>query len=431
MDTEETSHTEEMEKTSDSPPHNDFAAEDSSFESSSETETSVVATPPHSAAVKAETPFSSPTKTTSEPSTPPRKSVVSVKNIESINASVPNTPNASPSRTQSGEMTSGGSKVDESIEVRPPVSSTADVKVSPKSLAVVSSISATLPKTQNDVPVCDASLSEEDFDLSKVKDEPLDDQELPNDVDVIKIPKPSVVSQSTSSAASAPASAVVNRIRRQFELFEETQPLRKVKPDSKCRTVNITENVTLSLVNQSAPSEPPKPRPPTAVVKQKPAKAVPSAVPLVIPATAAIFVNTSTTTPSTSRLNYNNSAPNDINILRAKVTTPTALPVSNSVVTVNRPNTKVQPRVVNQVLQTNGMLCVSTKPAVTVTPSRSSSKVSDSYNDFFNKVMNESLTEVSIAAPKSLFVPSIHLHRPPSGALRNLVGEELSSEFII
>lgn len=393
-DGKETNISEEMDKTSDSPPH-DLAAEDSSFESSSEAETSAAVTPPHSSTMKTEKPSSSPTKTISEPSTPPRK-LVSVKNIESINASVPNTPNASPTSVQAAEVTSGGTKVDDSKEVSPSVSATAIAAVASKSPSVVAPAVVTLPRTQNDVFVSDFSPSE-DFDLNKVKDEPLESEE-PMNVDVINIPESPIMNHLASSTPSILAPALVNKVKRPFELIEDTQPVKKMKVDPKCRTVNITENVTLSLVNQSPPPGPPKPRPSAPVVKQRPTKAVPMAVPLVIPTTAAVVVNTSTIAPPTSRLIYSNSSPNDINMLRSKVTAPTVLPVSGSVVAVNRPNTKIQPRVVNNVLQTNGMLCVSTKPAVTVTPSRSSSKVSDSFNDFFNKVMNESLAEVSIGA---------------------------------
>lgn len=101
--------TEEVEETLDSPPHVDNAAEDSSFESSSEAETSVApadVTPPHSSVIKTETP-SSPPQTSCEPPTSSRK-LVSVKNIDSINASVANTPSGSPASSPSPEATSGG-----------------------------------------------------------------------------------------------------------------------------------------------------------------------------------------------------------------------------------------------------------------------------------------------------------------------------------
>lgn len=307
---------------------------------------------------------------------------MSVKNIESINASVPNTPNASPRSAQTPEVTAGGSKVDDSRGVSPLIGVPSKSLVAPI---------VTLPRIQHDLSVSEFS-SPEVFDLNKVKDEPLESEE-PMNVDDLKISESPIVDHLASSTTPILAPSVVNVVKRPFEMVQNSQPVKKVKVDPKCRTVKITENVTLSLINQSPSPEPPKSRPLAPVVKQRPYKAVPMAVPLVIPATAVVM-NTSSVAPSMSRSNFGNLPSNDL--LRPKVMAPTVLPFNGSVVAVNRPNTKVQPRIVNNVVQTNGMLCVPTKPAVTVTPSRSSSKVPDSFNDLFNKVMNESVAEVSI-----------------------------------
>lgn len=331
-DGDEANLSEELEKTSDSPPHHDSAVEDSSFESSSEAELSSTAaadaTPPRcsvAAAAAAATPASSPSKSGSEPPTPPRRLVVSVKNIASINASVPTTPSASPTNHR-----------------RSPD------RLAPKQSSAAAAERATAP--------------EEDFDLNKVKDEPLECREAQVVADAV-----------------APA-------RRPLEAAGPQLPAKK-PTDAKCRTVNITKNVTLSLINRSpdaARSRPPKP---------KPTKPVPATAPLVAPprAAATIVVNTSTTGPTTARLVYGVPSQADLQMLRAKANAPS----QGGALVANRPNTKVQPRIVNQVAQTNGTACVTSKPAVTVTPSRVSPKITESYNDVFNKTMNEYVAEVS------------------------------------
>lgn len=319
------------------------------------------------------------------------RSLVSVKNIDSINASVSNTPNVSPTCTPPPEATSGGPPADESKDAA------ATVVASTPPASVVCPVPAPC-KTQVVTAVSDAASADVGFDLSKVKDEPIDSPEpAAKDVAVVK----SVAAKQAEILPPViPPLAFLAKLKRPCEL-EEPKPAKRVKPDSKCRTVNITENVTLSLINQSPPADKPS-RPASTVVRPK--KPVSLPVPPIIPVSAALVIaNSAASAPPATRLVYGFSSPSDINLLRTKVTTaPTLLPVTSTVVPVSRPNTKIQPRIVNHVSQTNGALSVTAKPAVTVTPSRSSPKCNESYSEFFNKAMNECLSEVSTVEPLSV-----------------------------
>lgn len=247
----------------------------------------------------------------------------------------------------------------------------------------------TEPKTQ---VTSDATPSDVDFDLNKVKDEPIEsDEPIAKDVNLVILKSSESTTQPELLPPIIPPPSFVAKLKRPSDLVDEPKPTKRVKPDAKCRTVNITENVTLSLINQSPPD--PKPRPPSTMVRPK--KPVTLPVPSIIPVTAVVANSSSNATPAT-RVVYGFSSPSDINLLRSK-TTPALLPVSSVGLPANRPNKKIQPRIVNHMSQTNGSLTVSTKPAVTVTPSRASPKVNESYGEFFNKAMNECLSEVSTA----------------------------------
>lgn len=151
-----------------------------------------------------------------------------------------------------------------------------DDKNKPKSIISVKNFAAinkstiiTVPK--KDLPINAANTPntsvDVDFDLDKVKDEPIENDGAIDTAELV-VKKPDT--EKTPAKSLLTKSLDPGHRKRPVIEDSDTGEAKKSKNDSNCRTVNITENVTLSLINnQTNTSDGTKNRPSSAI-KPKP-----------------------------------------------------------------------------------------------------------------------------------------------------------------
>lgn len=206
----------------------------------------------------------------------PRKFVV-VKNIDSINASVANTERKQ--RAEISSKVSSTSTAESEVPVQKGSSqskSSAAARISfllskPSTSCVEKSRKSVDELTIDTASSNDSKMlpqSNDQFDLDKVKDEPVDldaDEPISDEPIVDKhIIRPA---KSVQPSLPVPSKTAVKRAGD----GEVSSAVKKLKPDSNLRSVNISENVTLSVVNQAPSADSSKVRV-VSVQKQMPVK---------------------------------------------------------------------------------------------------------------------------------------------------------------
>lgn len=239
---------------------------------------------------------------TSKTETPkePKRKLVSVKKIETINASVPEKQVPSAATIPRTVINIVTTNKNESVVVASPITTmvsrpepvcqiikSADAKETVRVVKVDDKSKQKSPisvKNFASIDKCDSLISEKppqassllrkdipkggpapnvtmavhDFNLDKVKDEPVDG-ESSHDIPVV------TVSNLTPKVISTKSLLTKNQdsaFRKRPVVEEDVVEAKKSKNENNCTTVNITENVTLSLINnQATQREPIKSRP--------------------------------------------------------------------------------------------------------------------------------------------------------------------------
>lgn len=329
------------------------------------------------------------------------RKLVSVKNIESINATVASCLDKTklvetiPKNRSSPEPNFSNKRdvvcvkvVPSDIEIPtvtkspvPKVDETLNSVIQDQSSSMDAESTVLLKKEINEmkkekdnvVVACSTSTPDINFDLNKVKEEPIE-----NCVDNIE--KDDIMIIGTVSHQRIENKNAFNnnsdmKMKRSNENEDDTS-IKKSKTDSGCRTVNITENVTLSLINQAANLSDTNKNRSASILKHKPLKS---------------YSQSNRAVYSTSHISETN--PN-IRSKSASAKTMTSSNMSN-ITSVNKPSLKIPTRVVSNTAYTSDPVIVPTKSALSiVSPARSTSKSVESHVNPVSSLLEDCMSKV-------------------------------------